>query len=70
MTYPRLPPAESEAKQAILSDSDSLSTAALITALGEHRRIHRVMGFGRRDDLPLLVGRVWERELTLELVAL
>jgi SpoVK/Ycf46/Vps4 family AAA+-type ATPase len=37
--------AESAAKQAILSDSDSLSTAALITALGEHRRIHHVTGF-------------------------
>jgi SpoVK/Ycf46/Vps4 family AAA+-type ATPase len=37
--------AESAAKQAVLSESDSLSTAALITALGEHRRIHHVTGF-------------------------
>ena len=37
--------AESAAKRAILSESDSLSTAALITALGEHRRIHHLTGF-------------------------
>jgi SpoVK/Ycf46/Vps4 family AAA+-type ATPase len=37
--------AESAAKQAILSGSDSLSTAALITALGEHRRIRPMTGF-------------------------
>jgi SpoVK/Ycf46/Vps4 family AAA+-type ATPase len=37
--------AESAAKQAILSGSDSLSTAALITALHEHRRIHHMTGF-------------------------
>ena len=37
--------AESAAKQAILSGSDSLSTAALITALDEHRRIHHMTGF-------------------------
>jgi SpoVK/Ycf46/Vps4 family AAA+-type ATPase len=39
--------AESTAKQAILSGSDSPSTAALITSLGELRKIHRVMGFSR-----------------------
>jgi SpoVK/Ycf46/Vps4 family AAA+-type ATPase len=37
--------AESAAKQAILSGSDSLSTAALITALGEQHRIHHMTGF-------------------------
>ena len=38
--------AESAAKRAILSDLDSLSTAALITSLDEHCRIHRMTGFG------------------------
>ena len=38
--------AESAAKQAILSRSDSLSTAALITALAEQRGIHHMTGFG------------------------
>jgi SpoVK/Ycf46/Vps4 family AAA+-type ATPase len=37
--------AESAAKQAILSGSDSLPTAALITALDEHRRTHHMTGF-------------------------
>jgi SpoVK/Ycf46/Vps4 family AAA+-type ATPase len=37
--------AESAAKQAILSGSDSLPTPALITALDEHRRTHRMTGF-------------------------
>jgi SpoVK/Ycf46/Vps4 family AAA+-type ATPase len=37
--------AESAAKRAILDDGGSLSTAVLITALGEHRRIHHVTGF-------------------------
>jgi len=40
--------AESAAKQAILYDKDSVSTAALVTSLGKLRRIHHVMGFGRR----------------------
>jgi SpoVK/Ycf46/Vps4 family AAA+-type ATPase len=39
--------AESAAKRAILDGSDSLSTSALITSLGEHHRIHHVIGFGR-----------------------
>jgi AAA+ superfamily predicted ATPase len=39
--------AESAAKQAILDDSDSVSTAALITSLREFRGIHHVVGFGR-----------------------
>lgn len=38
--------ADSAAKQAILSNSDSLSTADLITSLGELHRIRPVMGFG------------------------
>jgi hypothetical protein len=38
--------AESAAKQAILSNSDSLSTADLVTSLGEHRGIQHVLGFG------------------------
>ena len=38
--------AESAAKRAILSDLDSLSTAALIKSLDEHCRIHRMTGFG------------------------
>jgi SpoVK/Ycf46/Vps4 family AAA+-type ATPase len=38
--------AESAAKQTILSDSDSLSTAALVTSLDALRKIHHVMGFG------------------------
>jgi AAA+ superfamily predicted ATPase len=46
--------AESAAKQAILSDSDSVSTADLITSLGELRKILHVMGFGR------LPSRDWE----------
>jgi len=37
--------AESAAKQALLSDSDAVSTTALITALGELRNVHHVMGF-------------------------
>jgi SpoVK/Ycf46/Vps4 family AAA+-type ATPase len=37
--------AESAAKQAILSGSDSVSTAVLITSLSELRRIHHVTGF-------------------------
>jgi SpoVK/Ycf46/Vps4 family AAA+-type ATPase len=37
--------AESAAKRAILDDGGSLSMAVLITALGEHRRIHHVTGF-------------------------
>jgi SpoVK/Ycf46/Vps4 family AAA+-type ATPase len=37
--------AESAAKQAILSDSGSVSTAALVTSLGELSRAHHVMGF-------------------------
>jgi SpoVK/Ycf46/Vps4 family AAA+-type ATPase len=39
--------AESAAKQAILFDSDSMSTAALITSLSELYGIHHVTGFGR-----------------------
>jgi SpoVK/Ycf46/Vps4 family AAA+-type ATPase len=39
--------AESAAKRAILDDSDALSTTALVTSLGEHRRTHHVTGFGR-----------------------
>jgi SpoVK/Ycf46/Vps4 family AAA+-type ATPase len=39
--------AESAAKRAILDEGDSVSTAALIMSLGELRRIHHVMGFGR-----------------------
>ena len=38
--------AESAAKRAILSNSDSVSTAALVTSLGELRRIHHALGFG------------------------
>ena len=38
--------AESAAKQAILSNSDSLLTAALVTSLGELRKNHHVTGFG------------------------
>jgi SpoVK/Ycf46/Vps4 family AAA+-type ATPase len=37
--------AESTAKRAILSGSDSVSTCALITSLSELRRIHHVTGF-------------------------
>jgi SpoVK/Ycf46/Vps4 family AAA+-type ATPase len=37
--------AESAAKRAILDEADSVSTAALITSLGELRRIHHVIGF-------------------------
>ena len=39
--------AESAAKQAILSNSDSLSTAALLTSLSELRQGHHVTGFTR-----------------------
>jgi SpoVK/Ycf46/Vps4 family AAA+-type ATPase len=39
--------AESAAKRAILAERKSVSTAALVTSLGEHRRIHHVTGFGR-----------------------
>jgi SpoVK/Ycf46/Vps4 family AAA+-type ATPase len=39
--------AESAAKRAILADR-AVSTAALVTSLGEHRRIHHVMGFSRK----------------------
>ena len=39
--------AESAAKQAILSNSDSLSTAALLTSLSDFRQGHRVTGFTR-----------------------
>ena len=39
--------AESAAKQAILSNSDSLSTAALLTSLSDLRQGHRVTGFTR-----------------------
>jgi SpoVK/Ycf46/Vps4 family AAA+-type ATPase len=39
--------AESAAKRAILHDNESVSTAALVTSLGELRRIHHTMGFGR-----------------------
>jgi SpoVK/Ycf46/Vps4 family AAA+-type ATPase len=38
--------AESAAKQAILHAGDSMSTAALVTGLGELRGTHRVLGFG------------------------
>jgi SpoVK/Ycf46/Vps4 family AAA+-type ATPase len=38
--------AESAAKQAILSNSDSLSTAALVTSLRELRKSRHVAGFG------------------------
>jgi SpoVK/Ycf46/Vps4 family AAA+-type ATPase len=38
--------ADSAAKRAILDDSDSLSTATLITSLGELRTTHHVTGFG------------------------
>jgi SpoVK/Ycf46/Vps4 family AAA+-type ATPase len=52
--------AESAAKQAVLSGSDSLSTTAIITSLGERRRIHHAMGFGigalGREEAPR--GRV------------
>jgi SpoVK/Ycf46/Vps4 family AAA+-type ATPase len=37
--------AESAAKRAVLDEADSVSTAALITSLGELRRIHRMTGF-------------------------
>jgi SpoVK/Ycf46/Vps4 family AAA+-type ATPase len=37
--------AESAAKRAILSGSDSVSTSALVTSLRELRRIHHVTGF-------------------------
>ena len=37
--------AESAAKRAILSQGDSVSTAALLASLGELRKIH-AMGFG------------------------
>ena len=40
--------AESAAKQAVLSGSDSVSTTAIVTSLGEVRGIHHVMGFGVR----------------------
>jgi SpoVK/Ycf46/Vps4 family AAA+-type ATPase len=39
--------AESAAKRAILSNNDSLSTAALVTSLDELRRTHQVTGFSR-----------------------
>jgi SpoVK/Ycf46/Vps4 family AAA+-type ATPase len=39
--------AESAAKQAILSNSDSLSTAALLTSLSDLRKGHHVTGFSR-----------------------
>jgi SpoVK/Ycf46/Vps4 family AAA+-type ATPase len=38
--------AESAAKQAALSSSDSVLTTALVTSLGELREMHHVMGFG------------------------
>jgi SpoVK/Ycf46/Vps4 family AAA+-type ATPase len=38
--------AESAAKRAILQDRNSVSTAALLTSLGELRKIHHAMGFG------------------------
>lgn len=38
--------AESAAKQAILSDCDSLPTAALVASLGELRKFRHVTGFG------------------------
>jgi SpoVK/Ycf46/Vps4 family AAA+-type ATPase len=38
--------AESAAKQAVLNIRDAVSTAALITSLGEFRGTHRVIGFG------------------------
>jgi SpoVK/Ycf46/Vps4 family AAA+-type ATPase len=38
--------AESAAKRAVLSGSDSVSTTALVTSLGERRGIHHMMGFG------------------------
>jgi SpoVK/Ycf46/Vps4 family AAA+-type ATPase len=37
--------AESAAKQALLPDSDAVSTTALITALGELRNVHHVIRF-------------------------
>ena len=40
--------AQSAAKRAILYDKDSVSTATLVTSLDKLRRIHHVMGFGRR----------------------
>jgi SpoVK/Ycf46/Vps4 family AAA+-type ATPase len=39
--------AESAAKRAILSNKDTLSTAAVVTSLEELRRIRHVTGFGR-----------------------
>jgi hypothetical protein len=48
--------AESAAKQAVLSKSDSVSTAALVMSLDELRRTRQVMGFGLgaldRRELP------------------
>jgi SpoVK/Ycf46/Vps4 family AAA+-type ATPase len=39
--------AESAAKRAILYEGDSVSTAALVTSLGEQHSIHHVAGFSR-----------------------
>jgi SpoVK/Ycf46/Vps4 family AAA+-type ATPase len=44
--------AESAGKRAILDDRGSVSTAGLITSLGEHRGIHYVMGFGGYGRAP------------------
>jgi SpoVK/Ycf46/Vps4 family AAA+-type ATPase len=50
--------AESAAKRAILYDKDSVSTAALVTSLSEHRGIHHMMGFGpcSQDKSPTTVS--------------
>jgi SpoVK/Ycf46/Vps4 family AAA+-type ATPase len=43
--------AESAAKQTILSNGDSLSTAALVRSLGELRNTHHVTGFSRTLEI-------------------
>jgi SpoVK/Ycf46/Vps4 family AAA+-type ATPase len=39
--------AESAAKQALLADRDSVSTATVLAALAELRKVHHLTGFGR-----------------------
>ena len=51
--------AESAAKRAILDDGGSLSTDVLITALGEHRRIHHMTGF----SIDMSLGNRFENDL-------
>ena len=54
--------AGSAAKRAILSDSDSLSTAALVASLGELQRIRHPTGFSI-GALPTLAGHARARRL-------